>query len=105
MSEPLDSALKARVRAVLDRRPVTESELRKLIEEGEACARILDARLARVEARMSDLSADPASSLAEIATEMRAANELRPDVAELHALLTDLEGLAREFRATWLSAR
>jgi hypothetical protein len=105
VTETLDSALKIRLRAVLDRRPVTESELRKLIEEGEACARILDARLARIEGRLSDLSVDPASSLAEIAAEVRAANELRPDVAELHALLTDLGALAREFRASWLTER
>jgi hypothetical protein len=36
---------------------------------------------------------------------VRAANELRPDVEELHGLLTDLDELAREFRATWLAAR
>jgi len=104
VAESLDSALKARVRAVLDHRPVTESELRRLLEEGEACVRILDARLARIEARLSDLSADPESSLAEIAAEVRAANELRPDVAELHAMLTDLGGLARTSRASWLGA-
>ena len=44
MTETLDAALKVRLRAVLDRRTVTESVLRKLSEEGEACARILEDR-------------------------------------------------------------
>ncbi len=105
MTEALDSALKLRVRAVLDRRPVTESELRRLIEEGRACALILDARLAGLERRIAELSSDPTSSLAEIAATVRAANELRPGVEDLHGLLTDLDGLAREFRASWLAAR
>jgi chromosome segregation ATPase len=105
LTESLDVALKTELRAVLDRRPVTESELRRLLEEGEACARILDARLARIERRLAELSSDPTSSLAEIAAEVRAAGELRPDVAELHTLLTDVDARAREFRASWLTAR
>ena len=105
MTEPLDAALKARVRAVLERRPVTESELRRLTEEGTACALILDARLEATERRLTELSADPASSLAEIAEQVRASAELRPDVEELHALLDELEARAREFRASWLAAR
>ena len=104
MSEPLDAALKARLREVLGRRTVTEAVLRKLSEEGEACARILDARLARSEARLSELSADPASSFVEIAEELRAIGDLRPDVEELHALLEDLGVHARELRAAWLGA-
>jgi hypothetical protein len=46
MAETLDSALKARLRAVLDRRPrpVTEAELRKLFEEGRVCTLILIGR-------------------------------------------------------------
>ena len=105
MTETLDSALKRRLRAVLDGRPATESELRKLTEEGRACALILDARLARSEHRLAELSSDPASSLAEIAAEVRAANELRPDLGELHALLAEVGVIAREFRASWLAAR
>jgi hypothetical protein len=104
VTETLDAALKAQVRAVLDNRPVTETELRNLIEEGSACALILEGRLRGVEQRLTDLSADPASSLAEIATEMRAANEIRPDLDELRALLAELTALARRFRASWLSS-
>ena len=104
MAESLDAALKERLRAVLDRQPVTEAELRKLAEEGDACARILGAQLARDEQRLGDLAADPASSLSAIASTLRAVNELRPDVEELETLLAGLEGRARELRGSWLSA-
>lgn len=105
MTETLDAALKQRVRAVLDDRPVTETELRNLIEEGMSCALILEGRLRRIEQRLSDLSSDPSSSLAEFAAEMRAANDVRPDLDELRVLLGELSALARRSRASWLSAR
>jgi hypothetical protein len=104
VAEPLDAALKERLRAVLDRQPVTEAELRKLAEQGHACALILGAQLAKDEQRLGDLSADPSSSLSEIASMLRAVNELRPDVEELETLLAGLEGRARELRGSWLSA-
>lgn len=103
MGETLDSALKDRLRAVADRQPVTEGELRKLAEEGRACALILGAQLERSERRLEELASDPTSSLAELADELRAVNALRPDLAELHELLAELGGRAREFRAGWLS--
>jgi hypothetical protein len=101
----LDVALKEQLRAVLDGRAVTEAELRKLAEEGRACALILEARVRRSERRLAELSADPESSLAEIAGEVRSANEARPDLDELRALLADLDARAREFRATWVATR
>jgi hypothetical protein len=104
VAESLDAALKERLRAVLDREPVTEAELRRLAEQGRACARILGAQLARDEQRLGDLSADPSSSLSEIATTLRSVNELRPDVEELEELLAGLDGRARELRGSWLSA-
>jgi chromosome segregation ATPase len=103
--ETLDSALKERVRAVLDQRPTTEAELRKLSEEGRACALILTAQLERSERRLAELSSDPSSSLAEIAVALRHVNELRPDLDELQTLLAELEERAREFRAHWVSSR
>jgi hypothetical protein len=101
----LDLALKERLRVVIGDRTVTEATLRKLTEEGRACALILDARLARYERRLADLSGDPDSSLAEIAATMREVNELRPDLEELHALLGELDTHARQLRASWLAAR
>jgi hypothetical protein len=103
VSVELDAALKERVRAVLDSQKVTEAVLRKLAEEGSACALILEARLARSESRLAELSSDPASSLADIAAEARAINEVRPDLDDLHELLANLDAHARRLRASWLS--
>jgi hypothetical protein len=105
VTETLDSALKARVRAVLDGRQATEAELRKLTEQGTAVALILDARRVRSERRLTELSADPESSLAEIAAAVRTLNDLRPELAELRMLLAALDALARECRASWLAVR
>ena len=101
----LDFALKNQLRAVIADHTVTEATLRKLTEQGRACALILDARLERLELRLTELSADPESSLADIAATMRAVNELRPDLEELHALLDGLAVHARELRSGWLAAR
>jgi hypothetical protein len=102
VAETLDSALKARVRAVLDREPVTESELRKLAEEGGACALILGAQLRRAERRLGEVTSDPSSALAEIASAFRSVNELRPHLEELETLLGELDVKARQFRTSWL---
>ena len=67
MVKTLDSDLKERLRAVLGDRRVTEADLRRLAEEGRACALILRAQLAKREQALTGLSADPASSLSEIA--------------------------------------
>ncbi len=105
MRKTLDSELKDRLRAVLAERRVTEAELRKLAEEGRACALILGAQLAKREQALAALSADPASSLSEIASALRDVNQLRPDLDELEALLEELDGRAREFRLAWVSTR
>jgi chromosome segregation ATPase len=98
----LDSALKERVRAVLDRRGVTEAELRKLFDEGGACVRILNAEVEDAEQRLAELTADPDSSLADIAGVYRRLNEVRPDLDELRSLLRQLEARARQVRADWV---
>jgi hypothetical protein len=102
MGEMIDAALKARVRAVLDGRPATEAELRRLFEEGRACALILDGQLEKVERKLGELASDPESSIAELAAAFRRVNELRPGLAELDELLAELDKRAREFRASWL---
>src|SRR2546430_1599924 len=106
MAETLDSALRERLGAVLDRQPqpVSETELRKLFEEGRVCTLILSGQLEGGERQLAELAADPASSLAEFAAAGRTVNELRPDLDELRALLAEVEGRAREFRASWLKA-
>jgi hypothetical protein len=102
--ELLDSALKERLRAVLDREPVTEAELRSLSEEGHACVLILGAQLERSEQRLAELASDPTTPLRDIAAAFRRVNELRPNLEELQSLLAQLHVRAREFRASWLSA-
>jgi len=103
VTETLDSALKERLRAVLEDDPVTEADLRKLFDEGHAFSLIIGGFLEQSERELAELSADPASSLAEIAAAFRRVNELRPDLDELEALLAELEAHARESRAAWLS--
>jgi hypothetical protein len=103
VADRLDSALKERLRAVLDDQPVTEAELRKLFEEGHACALILSGQVEREEKRLAQLVAEPASDFADIAGALRRVGELRPDLHELNELLAALTERAREFRASWVS--
>jgi chromosome segregation ATPase len=101
----LDAELKDRLRAVLEDRRVTEAELRKLAEEGRACALIMSAQLTKREQALASMSSDPASSLSEIAAALRDVNTLRPDLSELNSLLDDLHQRAREVRRTWVRTR
>lgn len=103
MAETLDSALKRELHAVLDARPVTEAELRRLFEEGRACALILAGQLEKEEERLVRLAADPAAPFTELAAALRRVNELRPDLEELRRLLADLGDQARQLRAAWVS--
>ena len=59
ITETLDSALKERLRAVVQDEPATEAELRKLAEEGRACELILGGQLQRSEQRLEALASDP----------------------------------------------
>lgn len=99
----LDAELRVRLRDVLEepRRPVTEADLRKLSDEGRACRLILGAELERLERRLGELDADPASSLGAIADAFRRVHDLRAHVAELDELLSSLEDRAREVRTSW----
>jgi chromosome segregation ATPase len=101
----LDAALKERLREVLERRPVTEAELRKLLEEGRACALLVRGRLERGEQRLSDLVADPESALADLASALRTVNDLRPRLSELESILAELQERAPEFRRSWVAGR
>ena len=103
MGVTLDGVLKERLRAVLDSQPVTEAELRKLAEEGRACALILGGRLERAEERLVELNRYSDSSLADIAATLRHVNEVRPDLDELQALLDELNVRARQYRSAWVS--
>ena len=106
MAEPwleLDAVLKERLRDVLQEppRPMTESELRGLLEEGRACMLILSGELDRLERRLAQRDGDPDTSFSALTDAFRGANELRTHVEELRALLAALETRAHEVRASW----
>jgi hypothetical protein len=102
MSAVLHTALHDRLRAVLDREPVTEAELRKLTEEGRASALLARAELRKAEQRLDELADDPSSSLSDVAVTLREVQELRPALDELDAMLAELHSRAREFRRSWV---
>ena len=102
MTEPLDSRLLARLREVLDERPVTEAELRALAEEADGWERSLRAQVDASERRLEALVADPESSLADLARELRRVVMLHPALTDARALLDRLETRARELRTAWL---
>jgi chromosome segregation ATPase len=102
MPEPLDFALIKRLREVLGARPATESELRTLTEQADAWARTVGAQLDASERRLQRLNANPASSLSQIAGELKRVESLRPQLTEVRTLLADLEQRARQVRTEWL---
>jgi hypothetical protein len=102
MPDTLDFALITRLREVLGSRSSTESELRALKEQAEAWARTVSGQLHASERRIQRLNANPASSLAQIAAELRRVERLRPQLDEVRSLLDDLEGRARRIRTEWL---
>jgi len=83
MPEQLDFALIKRLREVLDRRPATETELRTLKEQAEGWQRAVSGQLQASERRLLRLNANPASSLAQIASELRRVEKLRPQLNEV----------------------
>ena len=101
MPEPLDFVLIRRLREVMDTR-ATETELRMLKEQAEAWARTVNGQLEASERRIRRLNANPASSLAQIAGELRRVENLRTQLDEVRSLLADLENRARELRTEWL---
>jgi hypothetical protein len=102
VAETPDLALLERLRDVVADRPVTESELRGLIDQADGLVRTLGAHIAGSESRLAELSEDSDSSLAEIAAELHRVDELRPRLEEARSLSADLEIRARELRTTWL---
>jgi chromosome segregation ATPase len=97
-----DLALLDRLRDVVANRPVTETELRELIEQADGLVRTLGAHMAGSERRLNELTDVADSSLGEIATELHRVEKLRPRLEEARSLLADLETRARELRTSWL---
>ena len=101
MPEQLDFALIKRLREALSL-PATETDLRTSKEQAEAWERTVTGQLEGSERRLRRLNANPASSLAQIASELRRVEKLRPQLDEVRSLLADLEDRARELRTEWL---
>jgi hypothetical protein len=102
MPEPLDFALIKRLREVLDDRPATETEFRLLKEQAEAWERTIGSQLESSERRIRRLNQNPASSLAQIAGELRRVETLRPQLDEVRGLIVELEQRSRQVRTEWL---
>ena len=102
MPDSLDFALIKRLREVLESRPPTEAELRSLNEQAEAWALTLSGQIESSERRIRRLNQNPASSLAQIAAELKRVERLRPQLNEVRSLLAELELRARQVRTQWL---
>jgi hypothetical protein len=100
--ETPDRVLLERLREVLADQPVTETELRGLIDQADGLVRTLGAHVAGSERRLNELSDDPESSLQEIAGELHRVELLRPRLEEARHLHTGLQRRARELRTAWL---
>ena len=98
----LDNALTERLARVVAGAEPTEAELRTLTEDGQSLARALEASIRSSEARLSELSADPASSVSELAAELRRVELLRVELDDLRADLAVLDRRARALRGKWL---
>ena len=106
MAEPwleLDAVLRGRLREVLQEPPppLTEAELRSLLEEGRAYMLILGGELHRLERRLAVLDADPEPSFSALTHAFRRVNEFRAHVEELGTLLSASEARAHEVRSSW----
>jgi hypothetical protein len=101
--EQLDVALAERLRQVVDGYQASEGEMRTLADHAGGWARATDAQLQAAEVRLAQLNADPASSLAQIAFELRRVEALSHEREEIRRLSDGLEQRARELRTAWLT--
>lgn len=98
----LDLALTKRLRDVVSGDQTTESELRTLADLAGGWERAVAAQLRAAEDRLGGLNADPASPLAEMASEIRRVEMLKRELDEARTLLAGLEDRTRELRTSWL---
>jgi predicted RNase H-like nuclease (RuvC/YqgF family) len=102
LPEKLDLALVTRLRQIVAGEAATEAELRALDDEAGGWLRATEAQLHAGEQRLTELNADPASSLAEIASEVRRVEALSRELQEARRLMEGLERRTRELRTGWL---
>ncbi len=97
-----DAALVRRVREIVRGRATTEAELRKLRDRADALARVLQVQIEASERRIRRSNRTPGATIAEMASELRRAGELRPQLEELRSLTSQLDDRARQLRAAWI---
>ena len=102
LPEKLDLALTTRLRQVVAGDVATEAELRALDDEAGGWLRVTEAHHHAAELRLTELNADPASRLAEIAAEVRRVDALSHELQEARRLIEGLERRTRELRTAWL---
>ena len=100
--EKLDLALVTRLREVVAGEAATEAELRALDDEAGGWVRATEAQLHAAELRLTQLNADRASPLVEIAAEVRRVEWLSRELQEARLLIEGLERRTRELRTAWL---
>jgi succinylglutamate desuccinylase len=100
--DKLDLALVTRLREVVAGANATESELRALADQAGGWERATSAQLRAAEERLAKLNADPASRLAEIASEVRRAEALTHELGDARELIDGLERRTRELRTAYL---
>jgi hypothetical protein len=103
--EKLDLALTRRLRQVVGGHAASETELRILADQAAGWTRATEAQLLAAEERLTQLNANPASPLAEIAAEVRRVEALSRELGEARRLIGGLERRARELRTAWLTQR
>ncbi len=77
--------------------------MRTLADHAGGWARATEAQLRAAEDRLAELDADPASSLAGIAAELRRVETLSRERDEIRRLSDGLELRTRELRTAWLT--
>jgi hypothetical protein len=98
LPQKLDLALVTRLRQVVAGEVATEAELRALDDEAGGWLRATEAQLHAGELRLTELNADPASPLAEIAGEVRRVEALSRELQEARRLRERLDRRSRECR-------
>jgi predicted nucleic acid-binding Zn-ribbon protein len=102
LPDKLELALATRLRQIVAGEVATEAELRELDDEAGGWVRATEAQLRAAENRLTELNADRAAPLAEIAGEVRRVEALSRELEEARQLIEGLERRTRELRTAWL---
>lgn len=102
MADALRFDMLDRLRAALDDERLTEAELRTLTEQADALVRVATGQVEASERRLDELTADGATSLADVAAELQRVERARRTLREARTLQVAFSERAHELRAAWL---